>query len=160
MLAKILIIKTHITTIRTPSISILAIMIIMLNHQLYTQSIQNRLFLQNSTLMSIHILNTCTLLISAQRLRPSTKIYAPVLRMTTVNIVARPTSLPHLTSTQLKSVNASALMLSIISLIMALAQTVGLLSMFLILSQMKDQGNQSRLVKIRPLQFSQTLVLM
>ena len=97
MPAKTLIIKTHITTTRIPSISIL--------HQPYIQSTLIILYLQNSTQTSIHISNTCTLKINAQKLKPSTRIFAPVLRMTTVSTVARLISQPCLTSIQLKSVN-------------------------------------------------------
>ena len=97
MPAKTLIIKTHITTTRIPSISIL--------HQLYIQSTLIILYLRSSTQTSIHISNTCTLLINAQKLKASTRIFAPVLRMTTVSTVARLTSQPCLTSIQLKSVS-------------------------------------------------------
>ena len=97
MPAKTLIIKTHITTTRIPSISIL--------RQPYIRSTLIILYLQNSTQTSIHISNTCTLKINAQKLKPSTRICAPVLRMTTVSTVARLTSQPCLTSTQLNSVS-------------------------------------------------------
>ena len=97
MPAKTLIIKTHITTTRIPSISIL--------HQPYIQSTLIILYLQNSTQTSIHISNICILKINAQKLKPSTRIFAPVLRMTTVSTVARLISQPCLTSIQHKSVS-------------------------------------------------------
>ena len=109
--------------------------------------------------MNSQILNTPTQLINAQRLKISTRIYVPVLRMTTVSIAAKPISLLHLTSTRLKSVSALVLTLSILSSITALAQTVGLLSPYLIPSRMKDQEMQFRLVNTRQQQFSQILTL-
>ena len=79
--------------------------------------------------------------------------------MTTVSTAARLISLLLPTSTRLKSVSALALMLFILSLLMALVQTVEHLSLYLIQNQMKGLEMQLWLVKIRPLQFSQTLVL-
>ena len=79
--------------------------------------------------------------------------------MTTVSTAARLISLLLPTSTQLKSVSALALMLFILSLLMALVQTVEHQSLYLIQNQNKGLEMLSWLVKIRPLQFSQTLVL-
>ena len=109
--------------------------------------------------MHSQISNTLTQLINAQRLKVSTRIFAPVLRMTTVSTAARLISLLLPTSTRLKSVSALALMLFILSSLMALVQTVEHLSLYLIQNQMKGLEMQSWLAKIRPLQFSQTLVL-
>ena len=76
-----------------------------------------------------------------------------------MSTAARLISLLLPTSTQLKSVSALALMLFILSLLMALVQTVEHQSLYLIQNQNKGLEMLSWLVKIRPLQFSQTLVL-